>query len=161
MNPDRQYYLPLQWNYPVLLKNINLEKQDNHVDFDKSGIYLITRQFTPSAREETIYIGKTARTFRYRLWEHLNRDFSNWTTAHGIIRVRIAVVSIPNGMSQEVYDKTYLEDIESALIYEQCPRYNTDKKSSYHCSYDLHLLNKNIRADLLPHDICNRKHRKE
>lgn len=158
MNPDRQYFLSLNWTYPVFLNHVNLEEEDKHLAFNQRGIYLITRQFTTNAKEETIYIGKTARSFRRRLWEHLNKDHSNWTNAHGIIRIRLALISQPTNMSYAEFDDCFLEDVESALIYEQMPAYNTDKKQSYHWKYDLHIVNKNIRQALLTHDIRNRNH---
>ena len=158
MNPDRQYYLNLKWSYPIRLENIDLDKEDSHTSFEKRGIYLITRQFTATSKEETIYIGKTCRSFRWRLKEHTTKDFSNWTKAHGIIRIRVAEVLIKPGMSEEEYDKIFLEDIESALIFEKKPSYNTQKVRSYHFYQDLHIVNNGIRSELLAKEIFNRNH---
>lgn len=158
MNPDRQYYLNLKWSYPIRLEHIDLDKEDLHTAFEKRGIYLITREFTSTSKEETIYIGKTCRSFRWRLKEHIIKDFSNWTKAHGIIRIRVAEVLIKPGMSEDDYDKKFLEDIESALIFEKKPLYNTQKVRSYRFFQDLHIVNTRIRSELLTKEIFNRNH---
>ena len=106
----------IDWSYPICYGHA----YEKEVMLNK-GLYYISRLF--GDKETLIYIGKTMDCY----WNRLKSHEENWLNdVKGQKYVRFGIIKTP-----EDYDNDFLEDVESAIIYEMQPKYNYMKTCSY------------------------------
>ena len=153
-DPNRLHTVKINWSYPREYDN-DFNGFENHPLANAKGLYCISRKWA-GKNEKIIYIGKTTRSFKKRIKEHIEKDISEWTKVRGKFVIRLGSLDEKDLEGFEEYNQV-IEDIESALIFEVDPDCNRQKSKSYTRMYDLQIINMQYRG-LITKEICNRDH---
>ena len=142
----RVHTVKINWSYPVRFENIY-----NKDSVYGIGIYCITRKFGAN-KEKILYIRKTIDTFFNRLQSHEENWINNY---RGTKFVRFGTI-----ISPQKIDNDFIEDVESALIYQLRPIHNQKKIKSYtyRTDYFVKLQSNGYRGTVIPEWIDAKTH---
>jgi hypothetical protein len=133
----------IKWTYPKIFDAAIF----SDICCEGIGVYSISRQF--GNNNTLLYIGKTYRKFRHRLMEHEK----NWLNYYrGDKYVRFGIIISPRNLTSEL-----VNDIESAIIYEQKPIANASKIKGY-CYNDICCIENTGYRGTLPKKIDMNNH---
>lgn len=140
---NRQRKTEIYWSYPKTLESV----LDSEICLNGWGLYYISRKF--GGNETLLYIGLTFdQTYIKRIAQHRK----NWLHQYrGEIYIRFGEFTKPQQIAKDL-----VVDVESCLIYELEPRYNTCKKSSYSFSNE-YVITSNGYRGLVPKQISTRE----
>ncbi len=160
----------MKWSYPRPLEDY----KDNPL-INSCGLYYITRviHYKNGDNKSPVYIGKTARTFSERFYEHFY-DYEHYSKGtpflhkHGDFEVRFGIIQKlqfgSNGMPANIDFEKLLLATESSVIYEMKKfgisthnLVNVKQTNGYTTDYDIIVHNTGFR-DMIPKTVDNRTH---